>query len=287
MKIALSGATGFLGTALKQHLLDLGLEVIPLTRLDIYAKSKDLSKVLHGCDVVIHLAGANIFRRWTRYAKQAIYSSRICTTQNIVNAMSILDSEHRPKQLICASAIGIYETDSSIHEENSQYLRTDYLGELIQEWEKQANSAKDSEVNVAILRTGIVLHHSGGALKKLLPLFKLGLGGKLSSGNQPFPFIALTDYLRAVVHILNNKLTGVYNLVSPEIITNKEFTKELATKLHRPAIFAVPAFALRLALGEVSKELTETPFIKPAALLSSGFQFSMPSISSTLTNGIK
>jgi uncharacterized protein (TIGR01777 family) len=193
-------------------------------------------------------------------------------------------SVHHPLIFLNASATGIYGT-SGVHDENSSPLGSDFLASVCIAWEKETDPLQDTDVRVCKLRTGIVLGTDGGSLGKMLPLFEAGVGGKIGSGKQSFSFIHILDFCRAIEHfITNEKSMGVYNMVSPEPTTNILFTKALSKCLHRPALFTVPEFALKLVYGQAAELLTKGAAVKPARLLEESFQFKFPDITSALTD---
>lgn len=287
MKIAISGSTGFIGKQLLDYLLRSGNELIVISRGDFAGGSNQLAKVIISADVIINLAGAPVLRRWTKRNKQLILSSRVNTTRLLVEAVRKNLPEHRPKVFINASAIGIYE-NSGIHDEFSSALGTGFLANVCKAWESETVSLKEIDLRLCTVRIGIVLGTTGGSLGKMLPVFKAGLGGRIGSGKQSFSFIHISDFCRAIEHlIVHNGSAGVYNLVSPEPTTNKLFTNILSGILHRPAFFIVPGFALKLIYGEASEMLTKGACVKPARLLNEGFQFQFPDISSAIVELLK
>lgn len=284
MKIAISGSTGFIGKQLSDYLLRSGNELIVISRHDFSGGSNQLAKVINSADVIINLAGASVLQRWTNKNKQLILSSRVDTTRLLVDAVQKNIPGHRPKVFISASAIGIYD-NYGIHDEFSSALGTDFLAVVCKAWESETESLKKLDIRLCTIRLGIVLGTTGGSFQKMLPLFKLGLGGKIGSGNQPFSFIHITDLCRAIDHLItNDKSSGIYNMVSPNPVTNKEFTIALANQLHRPAFFKVPKFALKLVYGEASDVLTKGALVIPARLPGEGFQYRFPDLSSALAD---
>lgn len=284
MKIAISGSTGFIGKQLSDYLLRSGNELTVISRDDFSGGSKQLAKVINSTDVIINLAGASVLRRWTKKNKQLILSSRIDTTRLLVDAVSKNLPEHRPEIFINASATGIYG-NCGIHDEFSSVLGTDFLAMVCKAWESEPDILKEMNLRVCKIRIGIVLGNTGGSLKKIVPFFKIGLGGKIGSGKQPFSFIHIEDLCRAIEHLITNvKSLGIYNMVGPNPVTNKLFTVALADCLHRPAIFTVPEFALKLVYGEASDMLTNGAYVKPVRLLDEGFKFRFADISSALAD---
>ncbi len=283
MKIAISGSTGFIGKQLSEYLLQSGNELIAISRNDFVNGSKQLAKIVNSADVIINLAGSSVLCRWNKTNKEIILSSRIKTTRALVDAIQMNGPEHRPKLFINASAVGVYK-NSGIHDEFSTALDSGFLASVCNAWENETTQLNDI-MRVCKVRIGIVLGASGGSLGKMLPLFKAGLGGKIGSGKQSFSFIHILDFCRAIEYLVqNNNCSGVYNMVSPEPTTNALFTKALSECLHRPALFTVPEFALKLVYGDAAELLTKGAFVKPARLQEAGFQFKFPSIKSALTD---
>ncbi len=283
MKIAISGSTGFIGKQLSEYLLQSGNELIAISRNDFVNGSNQLAKIVNSADVIINLAGSSVLCRWNKRNKEIILSSRIQTTRTLVDAIQKNGSENRPKLFINASAIGIYQ-NSGVHDEFSSAFDSGFLASVCKAWENETTRLND-EIRVCRVRIGIVLGASGGSLGKMLPLFKAGLGGKIGSGKQSFSFIHILDFCRAVEYLIHkNSSSGVYNMVSPEPITNVLFTKALSECLHCPAIFTVPEFALKLVYGDAAELLTKGACVKPARLLEAGFQFKFPDIKSALAD---
>ena len=279
MVIAISGAGGFIGKKLSMYFKSGGNEMRSLPRVNAGTSPAVLAEMLTGVDVVINLAGAPIVGRWTKAYKKILFDSRIITTRKIVEAIDLL--KKKPELLISASAVGIYASE----EEQTEFkfrMADDYLAEICSSWEKEAKNAIPF-TRVAIIRLGIVLGKDGGALQRMLPLFKLGVGGKIASGQQGFSWIHVTDLVRAIHFIIKNpKVSGEFNFTAPEVVTNEKFTKVLAGILKRPALFAVPAFALKLIFGEGAIAVTGGQFAPPKHLLDEGFQFSFPDLKGAL-----
>jgi len=284
MKVAISGITGFIGKQLSDHLLKSGNELIAISRDDFAVGRNQLAKVINSADVIINLAGSPVLQRWNKKNRQRILSSRVDTTRLLVEAVLHNSPEHCPKVFINASAIGIYE-DSGTYDESSTGLGTGFLAMICKTWESETVPLKDLDLRLCIVRIGIVLGKDGGSLGKMLPIFKAGFGGRIGTGRQPFPFIHISDFCRAIDHLISHQnSTGVYNLVSPQPTTNSLFTTALASALHRPAFFTVPEFALKLIYGGASEMLTKGSIVKPTRLLGEGFQFHFPDISSALAD---
>ncbi|MEI8047307.1 MAG: TIGR01777 family oxidoreductase [Bacteroidota bacterium] len=279
MIIAISGAGGFIGKQLSKYFQSKGNEVKSIPRVNIDTQAADIAKLLQGVDVVINLAGAPIVARWTKAYKKTLFDSRIITTSKIVEAIGLLDK--KPELLISASAVGIYSQEREQTEGNYKKA-DDYLGEICSAWETEARKAIPF-TRLAIARFGIVLGKDGGALERMLPLFRLGLGGKIASGKQGFSWIHIYDVFQAVEFIIQNKkLSGEFSFTAPEVVDNKQFTNILAKILRKPALFTVPAFALKLVFGEGAIAVTGGQFAPPKHLINEGFRFSFPELNKAL-----
>lgn len=280
MIIKIAGANGYLGSNVADELKKYGHTVFNIKRELLYGSTNKLQKELTGADVVYFLAGAPILQRWTEKNKKVIYDSRVVTVCNIVTAMNEITPADRPKQVVSASAAGIYKTGET-HDESSTDFDDSFVGKVVKDWEAAWEKLPD-DVNLSIFRIGLVLGKEAETIKKLLIPFKLGLGGKVGSGDQPFPFVHIKDVRSAFSWALENKKYGVFNLAAPVSVTNKEFTKALAAGLKRPAFFTVPEFALKMIFGKAAVLLTESPAVLPARLEKSGFSFSFPTIESAV-----
>ena len=285
-RIAVTGASGLIGSALVGYLKSQGHTVQRLVRRaavsseeitwDPIAGTVDM-EALAGVDAVIHLAGAGVSdKRWTKKYKSEILNSRLLGTTTIAKAVAIV----KPQVFISASAIGWYGESGNRAVIESDRVGDDFLAAVCREWESAADLAGD--VRTVKLRTGLVLDPTGGALGQMLPIFRFGLGGKLSNGKQWWSWITLHDQIRAIAFLLENKISGPVNLTSPNPVTNSEFTAGLARAMHRPALFPVPAFALKIALGGFSAEVLGSKKVMPQALTEAGFTFDYPHISSAL-----
>ena len=279
-RIAVTGASGLIGTALVGYLKSEGHTVQRLVRRTPVAPDEvqwdpktgfvDL-EALRGVDAIIHLAGAGVGdKRWTKKYKAEILNSRLLGTTAIANAVN----ELKPQVFISSSAIGWYGESGNRAVLESDRAGEDFLAAVCREWENAADIATD--VRTVKVRTGLVLDPTGGALGKMLPLFRFGLGGKLGNGKQWWSWITLHDQLRAIDFLLSKKVEGPVNLTSPNPSTNLEFTAALARTLHRPALFPAPAFALKLALGGFSSEILGSKKVMPEKLLAAGFEFDYP-----------
>ena len=280
MKIAISGSNGYIAKNLIPY-LEAADHVITRIQRSELGDVDQLTKKLSGIDAVISLAGSPILKRWTKSIKNEILRSRIDSTLNIVHAINQLPIKQRPALFISASAIGIYSPDK-VHTEESTSFSTDFVAEVVKNWEC-ASDGLNPDVRKVIFRIGLILGKKAKTIQNLYPLFKLGLGGKIGSGKQPFPFIHIDDVVRAISWSVGNTNTlGTYNLVAPENINNRTFTKTLAESLNRPAIFTVPEFILKIAFGEASALLLQSSQVYPERLLSEGFKFNFPDIHSTI-----
>ncbi len=292
MKTLITGATGLVGRELTALLTTSGQEVFRLTR----SKPTEANDItwnpaqgilpkapLEGMDAVVHLAGENIAAaRWTDAVKERLRQSRIQSTKLLCETLAQLQSP--PKTLICASAIGFYGDRGTEILTESSPLGTGFLAELCRDWEAAAEPARQKGIRVVHLRIGVVLSPKGGALAKMLMPFQWGLGGIVGNGRQYWSWVAIDDVIGAIRHCLERSdVSGPINAVSPNPVTNYEFTKTLGGVLHRPTVFPMPAFAARLALGEMADELLlGSNRILPKRLEETGYQFRCPTLESTL-----
>ncbi len=290
MRVLVTGGTGFIGQSLCPRLADAGHEVIVLTRQSKPALPKGARAAVNlleslddqGVDGVINLAGASIAdARWTESRKKLLVDSRVDTTSRLVAWMG--RTRHRPTVLVSGSAVGYYgeQGDTPVTEDTRP--TPGFTNDLCEAWEAAALKARDIGVRVAISRTGVVLDRDGGALAKMLPAFKLGLGGPLGSGEHYFPWIHREDMVSVLVWLLENpQASGPYNASAPEPVTNARFTRALGAALGRPTVFKVPAPVLELMLGEMSEVLLGSDRMLPARLLDEGFEFRHPKIEPAL-----
>lgn len=290
-RIAVSGATGLVGSDLIKSLKNSGHSTLSLSRradgvgsiLWDPAKGVTSSEALEGIDAVVHLAGENIAgSRWTAAVKERIRSSRVDGTRNLVKSLASLKSP--PKTLVCASAIGFYGHRGEERLNETSAVGSGYLADVCKAWEAEAIEAEKFGVRVVRLRIGVVLSKKGGALAKMLLPFKLGVGGIIGSGKQYWSWIGLNDLVRIISFCVENEaVSGAVNAVSPNPMTNYDFTKAVGTVLHRPTIFPMPAFAAKLALGEMADDLLLSSIrVEPDKLRSLGFQFAQPDLISCL-----
>jgi len=283
MKIAVSGAGGFIGTHLVAMFKAKGWQVAPLHTADFALDDAAFGQKLSGADVVVHLAGATINRRWTKSYKKALYASRVETAKKIVRAMA--KSQQKPKLFICTSAVGIYAPSGKHNEEHAAYA-DDFLGRLARDWESAAAESKTLGIRTVIFRYGIVLGHGGGILKEMLLPFSLGLGGTIGDGRQHFSWVHIDDLVRAYLFAVDHPdMEGVYNLMAPNPTTNYGLTKALGKVLHRPTPFSVPKFLIKLRFGsEAAEALAGGQYVTPKRLPEAGFEFEFKSVEAALTD---
>ncbi|MEU4897011.1 TIGR01777 family oxidoreductase [Streptomyces sp. NPDC044780] len=287
MRIAVTGSSGLIGTALVRSLREDGHQVVRLVRRPPRAEDEvewdprrqwvDTAGLM-GCDAVVHLAGAGVGdRRWTEAYKKEIRDSRVLGTAAIAEAIASLDVP--PRVLVSGSAVGFYgDTGERAVDENAPPGHG-FLPDLCQEWEEAAAAAQEAGIRTVFARTGLVISAEGGAWGRLFPLFKLGLGGRMGNGRQYWSFIALRDHIAALRHVLDTpELTGPVNLTAPTPVTNREVTAAMGRVLRRPTLFTVPAPALRIALGEMSGDVLGSVRAVPRRLLDSGFSFAHPRV---------
>ncbi len=280
-KIAITGASGFVGQNITSMFKTQGFEVISIKRTDLNDVQK-LAEIVNGCEVVINLAGANIIHRWSESYKKLLYSSRIDTTKSLVQAMS--ECVVKPKLFFSTSAVGIYKNDA-IYDESTQNLADNFLANLCKEWENEAFKASNFDIRTVIFRFGIVLGKDGGALSQMLTPFKLGLGGTIGDGTQSFSFIHIADLLKAYKFVIDNEsLSGIFNMTAPIPTTNHGLTKALGKSLHRPTIFPIPIFVFNLIFSEGAKVLTDGQCVIPKNLLKNGFTFEFENIEDAIEN---
>jgi len=291
MHVALTGSHGLIGTALTASLRADGHEVTAFTRNASPGESATWdpeggtidTAALAGVDAVVHLAGEGIAsHRWTPEQKHRIRDSRVKATSLLAHTLAELDDG--PKVLVSGSAIGYYgdRGDEVLTEQSAP--GDDFLASICVPWEAAAQPAADAGIRVATIRTGIVLSTDGGALPKLLPLFKLGLGGKYGSGRQWWSWITLEDELAAITFLLDHEVRGPVNLTAPGAVTNADFAKELGHVLHRPSLLPVPAFGPKLVVGgELAQALLFTSArVQPTVLEAAGFTFANPDLDGAL-----
>ena len=297
-RFLISGASGMLGSALCAALNQRRAELIRLVRRDpesgeelrwnpIAPSRFEHPERLEGIDAAIHLSGANLAaRRWTSQYLQEVTASRVDSTRALAGALAGL--KNPPRSMLVASAVGIYGSRGDDLLDESSARGSGFLADLCEAWEAAAEPARTAGIRVVHLRFGVVLDGRAGALAKMIPLFRLGLGGRLGSGKQWVSWISLRDLVTAALFLLGTpSLSGPVNLASPQPVTNAEFTRALARTLHRPAILPAPAFALRIGLGRMADEaLLSSTRVLPRKLLDAGFRFAYPLIDDALGEAI-
>ena len=293
MKCIISGGTGFIGRRVVDRLLKDSHYVAVWSRKpgldrrtavathswDPLAGEPPLES-LNGMDCVIHLAGENVAQRWNPEVKRRIRDSRVLGTQRIVD--SIEQVRHKPKVLICASAIGIYGDRGDEILTEASVPGTGFLADTCRAWEAEADRARRFGMRVVKIRIGFVLGKDGGALQKMVPAFKAFVGGKLGSGKQWMPWVHVDDVAEIFAYAVENEISGVWNATSPNPVRNSDFTKELAGALGRPALFPVPAPALKLAFGEFAQHMVDSARVIPENLTKAGFRFRHPELGGAL-----
>jgi uncharacterized protein (TIGR01777 family) len=293
MKVAVSGITGLIGSALRDSLAADGASVLAITRQPTLPPLESISwdvengrfdaTALEGVDAVVHLAGEPIAQRWNGRRKQAIRESRVKSTRLLVEGLKSL--ARKPKVLVSGSAIGFYgDRGDEILDERAP-AGTGFLAETCQEWERVAMEAMGLGIRTAVLRTGIVLSTRGGALKTMLTPFRLGAGGPVGSGKQWMSWIHIDDIVGAIRFLLeNDELMGAVNGTSPEPATNADFTRALGKALSRPAFLPAPTFGLKIAFGEMASVLLEGQRVLPKKLQEAGYRFRHPKLDAALSD---
>jgi uncharacterized protein (TIGR01777 family) len=298
MRVLVTGASGLVGAALVDALTKEGREVWSLVRRTPQAGAREIQwnplkgvedlNSLEGAGAVVHLAGENIAEgRWTDEKKARIRESRVRGTRVLSEALASLSNP--PKSLLCASAIGFYgDRGAEVLTEESE-PGTGFLPDVCREWEAAAEPARERGIRVVYLRFGVIFSASGGALEKMLTPFKMGVGGKIGSGEQYMSWITLDDAIGVVKHALTDEtLSGPVNVVTPGPVTNLQFTRTMGRVLSRPAIFSVPAFAARLAFGEMADAaLLASERVEPSRLKQSGYVFQYPELEGALRHVLK
>jgi len=294
MRVAITGASGFVGRALTQTLRDAGHTPVAVRRSDEgelrwnTEEGFDPPDALSGYDAVVHLAGENIAGgRWTDEQKERIKASRVEGTRRVVEALGAADP--RPSVLVSMSAVGYYGARGSVELDEDSAAGEGFLADVASAWETEAAAAESLEgLRVVRLRLGTVLGE-GGALAKMLPAFKLGVGGRLGDGEQYMSWIHIDDVVGAIAHVLaHDDARGAYNLTAPQPATNAEFTRALGSALGRPTVIPVPKFALRIALGEMADHLLLSgQRVVPKRLLESDFAFAHPKLQGALDDAVR
>ena len=297
MNIFITGGTGFVGSALSKSLLEKGHSVKILTRSHSSKKehSGKLSFIegssiqkgrwlnqLSDCDVIVNLAGASIFKRWTSKYKQTLIESRIRTTENLVEGLSARRNDN--VLLISTSAVGYYGFHGDEELDESVSSGSDFLASLSVQWEAAANEAKNIGARVIINRFGVILGSEGGAIQMMVPLFKYWIGSPLGTGRQYFSWIHITDLINIILFQIENKnLTGAFNCTAPNPATNTELTRTIASVMNKPLFMPhVPGFMMKLIMGEFADVLLKGQRVIPSRLMDSGYKFVFPEIGSAL-----
>jgi uncharacterized protein (TIGR01777 family) len=299
MRVALTGATGTIGRALAQALAANGDEVIALSRdqhraratlgegVEVHtwpdpAHTPPPEAALAGADAVVHLLGEPVAQRWTARAKREIRESRVLSTRSLVAALTALPDGRRPRTLVSQSAIGYYGPRDDEPVDEQAPPGQDFLAAIVAEWEREALEAAPS-MRVVLTRTGVVLSPKGGALAKMLPPFRLGVGGPVAGGRQFVPWIHLDDVVGALRFCVEQPdANGPLNLTAPEPVSNRELSRALGRALHRPAVVPVPRLAVRLLYGDMAEIVTTGQRAIPAALQRLGYEFRHPELDAAL-----
>jgi uncharacterized protein len=298
MTITITGATGFIGRRLIAR-LPIEYQLFALTRRANVKfgeravwtaywdpmSEEPPPETIRNTDVVVHLAGEPVAQRWTPEAKTAIRESRVQGTRRLVAALA--KQQRKPSALICASAIGIYGSRGDDVVTEDAEPGEDFLAKVCREWEAEAQAAGKLGIRVACVRIGIVLGKGGGALEKMVPPFRMFVGGKLGSGRQWMSWVHLDDVVGVLMHAIDHPLSGAFNATAPNPATNAEFTRELASALGRPAIFPVPEFALKAAYGEMAGMLLVSQRVAPKATEQSGYQFQFRELPAALRDVLR
>ncbi len=302
MRVTITGATGLIGSALVRRLRERGDEVTVLSRNADRARERlggDVVSVgwdpddapapvaaLAGRDGVVHLAGENLAQRWTKAAKRRILASRELGTRNLVAGLAA--AEPRPRALVSSSGVGYYgpRGDEPLDEQTPP--GRDFLAEVVGAWEREADRAGELGVRVVKLRTGVVLDANGGALSKMLPPFKAGVGGPVAGGRQYLPWIHLDDVVSMMIQALEDeRWSGPIHATAPDPVSNAEFSKALGRALHRPAVAPVPALALRALYGEMADLVVYGQRAVPARALELGYSFRHPDLDEALSSALR
>src|SRR3954453_2577590 len=299
MRITITGATGLIGTRLARALRDRGDEVTVLSRspdraeaaLDVEAVAWDPAagpapaEALAGRDAVVHLAGEPVAQRWSDKAKEGIRTSRVTGTRNLVAGLRA--AEPRPGVLVSSSAVGYYGKHGDERVPESTPPGDDFLAQVCVVWEREARAAEELGLRVVSIRTGVVLDRDGGALKTMLPPFRMGVGGPVAGGDQYLPWIHADDVVGIYLRALDDAAwSGAYNASAPEPVTNKEFSKALGRALHRPAVLPVPAAALRVLYGEMAEIVTEGQRAVPERTTAGGYAYRHADLDAALKDAL-
>ncbi|MGB4989096.1 MAG: TIGR01777 family oxidoreductase [Pyrinomonadaceae bacterium] len=297
MKVLITGASGLVGTQLQKSFAEKGYDMLLASR----SEPKDEKHIqwtveegftdpekLEGLDAVVHLAGESVSGlRWTEDKKKAIRDSRVLGTRNVVDAISKL--KDRPKVFVSSSAIGFYGERGDEEVTESSAAGDNFLADVSKAWEAESRRAEDAGIRTVLLRTGIVLTKDGGALGTMLTPFKLGVGGVVGSGKQWMSWISMDDHIAAINYAIENEnLRGAVNSVSPNPVTNEEFTKTLGEVLYRPTFLPLPEFAVSMVFGEMGDALLlASTKVIPKRLTDAGFEFKYPELKAAVENAVK
>lgn len=298
MRVAVTGATGTLGRAVVRELQTRGDEVTALSRNGERARAllgvatatwtdpkseRPPADALRGRDAVVHLLGETVAQRWTADARREIRESRVLATRNLVDALGDLPEGERPRTLVSQSATGWYGARGDERLDESTPAADDFLAQVVRDWETEARRAEEHGVRVVLTRTGVVLSASGGALDKMLPFFKAGIGGPVAGGRQYVPWVHIDDVAGAIAFALDTEsASGPLNVTAPEPVTNRELSKALGRVLRRPAFAPVPALAVKALYGEMGTIVTTGQRGVPARLAELGYEFRRPELEAAL-----
>jgi uncharacterized protein (TIGR01777 family) len=293
MRVTVTGATGTIGRALVGELVQRGDEVTALSRdpatagLDVETlgwpdprKEHPPGGAFHGRDAVVHLLGENLAQRWSDEAKREIRDSRVLATRNLVAALNDVPEADRPGTLVSQSAVGWYGPRGSERLDEGQPAGDGFLAEVVRDWEAEAQKAEG--MRVVLTRTGVVLSPQGGALAKMLPFFRLGIGGPVAGGKQYVPWVHMDDVIGAILFCLAERCSGPVNVTAPEPATNKELSRTLGRVLRRPAFAPVPALAVKVLYGEMATIVTTGQRVVPGRLMELGYEFREPDLETAL-----
>ena len=293
MRVTVTGATGTIGRALVGELTGRGDEVTALSRdpatagLEVETlgwpdpkKERPPAGAFHGRDAVVHLLGENLAQRWSGQAKREIRDSRVLATRNLVAALKALPEADRPRTLVSQSAVGWYGPRGSERIDEDQPGGGDFLAGVVRDWEAEAQKADG--MRVVLTRTGVVLSPQGGALAKMLPFFRLGIGGPVAGGKQYVPWVHMDDVVGAILFCIAEQCSGPVNVTAPEPATNKELSRTLGRVLRRPAFAPVPALAVKVLYGEMATIVTTGQRVVPGRLMELGYEFRQPDLEAAL-----
>lgn len=295
MKCIVSGGTGFIGRRVVERLRRDNNYVAVWSRKPGLERRTGVAshfwdslageppeESVNAMDAVVHLAGEPVAQRWNDEVKRRIRESRVLGTRRLVDVIGRV--QHKPKALVCASAIGYYGDRGDEVLTEASGPGTGFLVDVCRAWEAEAERAREFGLRVIRMRIGFVLGKDGGALAKMLPVFRAGAGGRLGSGRQWMPWIHADDVAEAFAYAVENEVAGVWNVTSPDPVRNAEFTEKLAAALHRPAIMPVPQFALKLAFGELAQHMLDSARVMPEEPQKAGFRFRFPELGSALAD---